>query len=183
MPRQSAIRKVKWTAEEDALLLHWIEIHGATRWTAIAGEMPGRSGKQCRERWTNRLDPSLNRDAWTAREDAVLVHQQKVCGNCWAKIASSLPHRSPNAIKNRWSWLSRHKSRGLSREDEAPAKPSAPRLETIEISIAEWSEALERSQTPEWMHSDGEDATAWTWGFNERVRSDRNFGSGWLSWE
>lgn len=31
------------------------------RWTAIAAEMPGRVGKQCRERWHNQLCPDLKR--------------------------------------------------------------------------------------------------------------------------
>ena len=32
-----------------------------------AAEMPGREGKQCRERWFNFLRPSVDKSAWTER--------------------------------------------------------------------------------------------------------------------
>jgi hypothetical protein len=56
----------------------------------------------------NQLCPALNRDNWTPQEDATLVRQQRVYGNVWSRIAQDIPGRSPNAVKNRWSWLSRH---------------------------------------------------------------------------
>ena len=71
--------------------------------------MPGRSCKQCRERWTSQLDSSLSRENWTPDEDAVLVAQQRQVGNCWSRIAQFLPKRYANAVKNRWSWLTRHR--------------------------------------------------------------------------
>jgi hypothetical protein len=56
----------------------------------------------------NQLCPALNKDNWSPQEDAILVQQQRVYGNVWARIAQFLPGRSPNSVKNRWSWLSRH---------------------------------------------------------------------------
>ena len=43
------------------------------RWAAIASNLPGRNGKQCRERWHNQLDPSIKRDSWTEEEDRILM--------------------------------------------------------------------------------------------------------------
>jgi hypothetical protein len=74
----------------------------------IAQGIAGRNGKQCRARWMNQLCPSLNEDNWTPQEDMILVQQQRVYGNVWSQIAQFLPGRSRNAVKNRWSWLSRH---------------------------------------------------------------------------
>jgi hypothetical protein len=181
--RATAIHKVRWTDEEDARLRRCVEVHGTTRWVLIASEMPERTGKQCRERWTSRLDPTLNHDDWTPREDAVLLHQQRLCGNCWAKIASSLPRRSPNAAKNRWAWLTRRPPTGLAQHAGFPGSPLVPRLEKPGISISEWSEALEPSQGPEWMRSDRGDTTEWLRSVNECVRYDWDFGFGWVSWE
>jgi hypothetical protein len=101
---------VKWTAEEDAILAETVRIHGVGNWSLAAHSLPLRNGKQCRERWINQLCPALSRDNWTPQEDAILTEKQRTCGNSWAQVAQSLPGRCANAVKNRWSWLIRHKA-------------------------------------------------------------------------
>lgn len=44
-----------------------------TRWSDIAACIPGRVGKQCRERYHNHLDPNINKGPWTPEEDAILL--------------------------------------------------------------------------------------------------------------
>lgn len=103
-------KKSKWTPEEDDMLRKSVSTNGMSNWSLIAESVPGRSGKQCRERWINQLCPNLNKDNWTAQEDAILVQQQMLQGNAWSKIAQFLPGRSSNNVKNRWSWLTRHRA-------------------------------------------------------------------------
>lgn len=74
-----------------------------TRWSDIAECIPGRLGKQCRERWSNHLDPTLKKGGWSDEEDKVLVGAQAVLGNRWCEIARLLPGRSENSAKNRWN--------------------------------------------------------------------------------
>jgi hypothetical protein len=105
----SAVKKTKWTPDEDALLTESVHEHGMTNWTLISQSVPGRNGKQCRERWTNQLCPSLNKENWTHQEDITLLQQQRIYGNVWSQVARFLPGRSPSSVKNRWSWLSRHR--------------------------------------------------------------------------
>lgn len=47
-----------------------------TKWSLIADKIPGRIGKQCRERWSNHLDPSLMKGEWTKEEDIALIQAQ-----------------------------------------------------------------------------------------------------------
>ena len=49
-----AVRKRKqWTTEEDELVRRCVGIYGTRAWTLVAQDLPGRTGKQCRERWHN----------------------------------------------------------------------------------------------------------------------------------
>jgi len=43
-------------------------LHGRRKWAVIAVQLVGRSGKQCRERFKNQLDPNIKRMAWSEEE-------------------------------------------------------------------------------------------------------------------
>jgi hypothetical protein len=103
--------KAKWSAEEDEVLCQQVAQCGAANWNAIAVALPGRTGKQCRERWMSKLCPDFVADPWTPQEDAVLIRLQAENGNLWARVRGSLPGRSTTAIKNRWVSIKRKAAR------------------------------------------------------------------------
>eukprot|EP01047_Picozoa_sp_COSAG01_P101788 COSAG01_NODE_31467_length_597_cov_0.819277_2_plen_129_part_01 len=64
-------------------------------------QIPGRKGKQCRERWQNQLDPEVQKGPWTEREDELLIAAQKKHGNKWvdiAKVCISYPACCPTPV-------------------------------------------------------------------------------------
>ena len=101
--------KGPWTKEEDEMLRKLVEQHGPKKWSLIATFIPGRIGKQCRERWLNHLDTSVRKTPWTEAEDRILLAAQLSKGNRWCEIAKMLDGRPENAVKNRWNSLQNRK--------------------------------------------------------------------------
>ncbi|KAJ8570576.1 hypothetical protein K7X08_037548 [Anisodus acutangulus] len=98
------IKKGPWTPEEDIILVSYIQEHGPGNWRSVptnTGLM--RCSKSCRLRWTNYLRPGIKRGNFTSHEEGMIIHLQALLGNKWAAIASYLPQRTDNDIKNYWN--------------------------------------------------------------------------------
>lgn len=94
--------KGPWTPEEDQKLVAWVESEGPNKWAQAANYIVGRSGKQCRERWFNNLNPDVKKGEWTKEEDELIFELYKKHGSSWSRIAKLVPGRTENSIKNRF---------------------------------------------------------------------------------
>lgn len=111
------------------------------RWSKFASQMKNRTGKQCRERWANRLRPDLKKGTWTPEEDKKIIELQKEYGNQWAKMVPHMAGRCDNDIKNRWHHFrkkegAQHPSdRKRSATKTAASKPHNKKARTTRIAI------------------------------------------------
>ena len=68
---------------------------GAKNWAFVADELSKRTGvsktgKQCRERWHNQLDPSIKKTPVTEEEERVICEGFREVENHWAEISERL---------------------------------------------------------------------------------------------
>jgi hypothetical protein len=80
--------------QEDINVLELVAKYGTKKWSLIGSFLDGRTGKQCRERWHNHLNPHIKKDTWAPQEDGLIIELHQRLGSRWSEIAKHLPVRT-----------------------------------------------------------------------------------------
>lgn len=126
----------KFTSEEDGLLVGLVKRLGEENWKVIAERIPGRTARQCRERYRYYLEPTLNRGNWTEVEDRLLTVKYTEHGPKWSKIAMLFVNRTPVDVKNRWHVIQRSNEKEVE-EIEKRENMEIKRLPSIDTFLRE----------------------------------------------
>mgnify|MGYP001064542253 CR=1 FL=1 len=104
-PISTGVKRKYFSKTEDELLIDAVLKFKQESWNDIAKFVPGKTPKQCRDRWANYLQPSLKFDPWKNSDDQLLVSLVNKYGTHWSKMKNYFPSRSTNSMKNRWNYL------------------------------------------------------------------------------
>jgi hypothetical protein len=98
-------RTGKWAEYEDIKLKDAAKTHGDKNWGSIAALVPGRTQKQCRDRWNSIIDRANGRTGkWTAVEDSKLEDAIQTHGDKdWLAISALVPGRTKIQCQRRWN--------------------------------------------------------------------------------
>jgi myb proto-oncogene protein len=100
---KSACNEGKWAVEEDAKLTDAVKKHGVNNWIAVAVFVPGRTYRQCHDRWAKHVDPIIKNDKWAVEEDAMMMRAVKEHGGSnWVAVAAMIPGRTNEQCHQRW---------------------------------------------------------------------------------
>ena len=141
---KARVKRGPWSPEEDEQLRSYVRANGVGgNWIALPHKAGlNRCGKSCRLRWLNYLRPDIRHGGYTEQEDRVICSLYASIGSRWSIIASKLPGRTDNDVKNYWNTKLKkkampmrgphyHHHAGLGLEAgagafSAPATPSGP---------------------------------------------------------
>ncbi|KAI8363443.1 Homeodomain-like protein [Mortierella sp. GBAus27b] len=129
--------KGPWTPEAYRQLRALVNELGAEKWVLIASRLGSRTGKQCRERWHNHLDPTIDKSPFTPEENELILALHEKLGSKWAEMSKLMPGRPDNAIKNHFNTSMQRQRRRLSLQD-----PSGMPVSLVDRCITQDARAL-----------------------------------------
>ena len=157
-PDTATPRSGVWTDMEDAMLLDAYARRDGRGWSWMSSQVPGRKGKQLRERWFNHLDPTLVQGELLPEERVMLHELVRQWGRRWSLIARTISawraanghfgRRGDNQLKNNYISARLDEAPLLEREDFAAFADAIAVNDAIAAVTAEYEPAADPAADP-----------------------------------
>ncbi|EGO01660.1 hypothetical protein SERLA73DRAFT_158888 [Serpula lacrymans var. lacrymans S7.3] len=155
------LKRGAWTPEEDERLRLAYAAFGAS-WIDVASVVPGRNNDQCRDRWMDKLNPSVSNGKWSDDEDRLLMETIDTLGIAsWKEISGRMSGRTDNMCRNRYETLKKKdknitpasslSTSGPSREASRPRKTKStvlPAASTVNVADQQTTEVTAPKPRP-----------------------------------
>ncbi|WMV25728.1 hypothetical protein MTR67_019113 [Solanum verrucosum] len=93
--KKTSMIKRRWNPKEDELLQKLVKEHGAENWSLIGQLISSQSGKLCRFRWCNQLNPQVDHRLFTLEEDNTIIRAHAKIGLSRLRQLSLYPSSTP----------------------------------------------------------------------------------------
>jgi hypothetical protein len=133
-------KRGNWTKEEDELLLQGIKRLGYGKWKEIAATIPGRKGKQLKQRWDNSLaakyvDQEMLQPKLKEEESSSQEEQQ-------SQSHTVTENKTYKLLDNEWSELAQKLTERLRSSNHEGAEQSLSLLNDVASQLARSSQSL-----------------------------------------
>ena len=92
----------RFKPEEDQRLIQLVRELGQQNWIRVSNKMPGRTSRQCKDRYLKYLSPEANNTPWSVEEEVLLKQLVNQYGPRWTFLAYFFKGRPDTQIKNKW---------------------------------------------------------------------------------
>jgi len=111
-------KAIKWSKEDDGMLLSLAEKYNNKNWNKVAKYFDGKTGIQCCSRY-KLINPKIKKGHWTVEEDRNLLELIEVYGKNWRLLSKIIKIRSGKQIRDRYlNYLDRNINKDRLTENE-----------------------------------------------------------------
>jgi len=91
-----------WKKREDDLLLNAIKEIGPCKWSRVAEFVPGKTAKQCCDRWRIHMNGKSGKNKFNSEDDAVLEKAVREMGHDWTLVAEAVAGKTERQCRDRY---------------------------------------------------------------------------------
>jgi hypothetical protein len=99
---EGVLKQIKWTNQEDFMLVEAVARLGKNNWTEVANYIDGKTSSQCYQRYMKTINPKIHLGKWTKNEDIKLLLGVKLFGTNWIAVSSLLKQRTDIQCRERF---------------------------------------------------------------------------------
>jgi hypothetical protein len=145
----------RFAPEEDSILCRFVLNSGTRAWDHAASLLPGRTARQCRDRWRHYLQGTYPNSSWTDFENTLFWKVVALAGPKWNEILPLFRGKTQSDLRRHWVLGTGKPSQSLPETRPTEATKDKPECSVMEETIWRDNDAV-------WVANDRQ-SVAETW--------------------